>query len=107
MKNRKAIVLFNNEEAGIIEELNNGYRFIYNKEFLKKQIPISFSLPLTEKPYENPKLFPFFLGLLPEGWYLELVCAKLKIDRNDHFGLLLATCKETIGAVTIKEMLKV
>ncbi len=106
MKNRKAIVYFNNEEAGILEETEQVYRFTYRKEFLEKQIPISISLPLREKPYESSELFPFFLGLLPEGWYLDLVSSILKIDKNDAFGLLIATCEETIGAVTIKEINK-
>jgi len=99
---RKAKVLFKNELAGIIEETENGYRFTYNGVFSKKNVPISVSLPLRAEPYESKKLFSFFEGLLPEGWYKDLVSSKLKIDKNDHFGLLLATCQETIGAVSIE-----
>jgi serine/threonine-protein kinase HipA len=43
------------------------------------------------------------LGLLPEGWYLDLASKKLKIDKDDKFGLLLATCKDTVGAVSIRQ----
>jgi len=47
-------------------------------------------------------LFPFFKGLLPEGWYREVVCQTLKIDPKDEFGLLVKACGDCIGAVWIK-----
>lgn len=103
-KFRKAIVLFKDKKAGILEEIENGYRFTYDKEFIKKKISISISLRTKECPYESTRLFPFFTGLLPEGWYLDIVCATLKIDKKDTFGILLGTCKDTIGVVTIKEL---
>ena len=98
---RRAVVLFQDEEAGLIEETESGYSFTYNDEFIKKNKPLSVSLPLKQKKYENNDLFPFFAGLLPEGWYLDLVVKTLKIDKRDNFGILLNTCKETIGAVAI------
>lgn len=101
---RKAVVIFGGEKAGVIEEIKNGYRFIYEDEFIKKNKSISISLPSTQKIYESSELPPFFLGLLPEGWYLEIVSKKLKIDKQDAFGLLLATCKDTIGAVSVEEL---
>lgn len=101
---RKAIVLLKKEEAGIIEKTHSGYKFTYNSEFIKKNIPISLSLPLTKNFYESKDLFSFFTGLLPEGWYLDIVSSTLKIDKNDAFGILLATCQDTIGAVSIKEI---
>lgn len=101
---RRAVVLFNDEKAGIIEEIEGGYRFTYDAEFIKKNRPISVSLSTKQEIYKEVSLFPFFVGLLPEGWYLDIVSKKLKLDKKDAFGLLLATCKETIGAVTIKEL---
>ncbi|MFC1566280.1 HipA N-terminal domain-containing protein [bacterium] len=103
-KNRRAFIFVNNEEAGVLEETNFGYRFIYTDEYISKGIPISMSMALTTKVYESKKLFSFFKGLLPEGWYLDIVSQTLKIDRNDEFGILLATCKDTIGAVRIEEI---
>lgn len=101
-KFRKAIVMYKDEQAGILEENEKGYKFEYNNEFLKKNIPISMSLPTTKKAYESSELFPFFYGLLPEGWYLDIVTKKIKLDKNDPFGILIATSSETIGAVWIK-----
>jgi serine/threonine-protein kinase HipA len=102
-KNRKALVLFNDIKSGILEEIEHGYRFVYDDEFIKNCYSISVSLPKEHKVFESETLFPFFLGLLPEGWYLEIVSQAMKVDKNDKFGLLLATCKDTAGVVTIKE----
>ena len=102
---RKAQVFYKNELAGYISETSNGYIFQYEHEFLKKKIPISMSLIPREEPYHSKELFPFFKGLLPEGWYLNIVSATRKVDNNDLFGLLLAsTSGDTIGAVTVKKV---
>lgn len=104
-KPRKAQVFYNKDLAGYITETNSGYIFEYDKEFLKKNIPISISLPAREEPYECKELFSFFKGLLPEGWYLDIVTATQKVDREDSFGLLLSTTSiDTIGAVTVREV---
>ena len=100
---RKAIVIFDDKRAGVLEEIPAGYRFTYDDEFAMKNRPISVALPTQQKIYESDTLFPFFVGLLPEGWYLNIVTKKLKIDENNAFGILLATCGETTGAVSIME----
>jgi len=102
---RKARVFYKNELAGDITETESGYTFQYDHEFLKKGIPISLSLPPREEPYHSKELFPFFKGLLPEGWYLNIVSITQKIDTKDYFGLLLASASgDTIGAVTVVKM---
>lgn len=102
---RKAQVFYNEELAGYIKETKDRYIFQYNKEFLKNNTPISVSLPLREEPYESKELFSFFKGLLPEGWYLDIVTAVRKVDREDLFGLLLCTTNvDTIGAVTVRRI---
>ena len=99
---RKAQVFYKDELAGYITETQDGYIFQYDHEFLKKDIPISVSLPPREEPYHSKELFPFFKGLLPEGWYLNIVSATQKVDSKDSFGLLLAsTSSDTVGAVTV------
>ena len=102
---RKGQVFFNKDLAGYISETKDGYLFEYDKEFLKNNIPISISLPLREEPYASKELFPFFKGLLPEGWYLDIVAATQKVDREDLFGVLLCTTSgDTIGAVTVRKI---
>lgn len=88
--------------AGHLFEFENGFRFVYDKDYLKTGQPVSVSLPLREAPYESRELFSFFQGLLPEGWYLDIVSKTTKVDSDDSFGLLLATTSDTIGAVTVR-----
>jgi len=98
---RKAIVRYNGRLAGHLFETEAGFRFSYEKDYLKTGQPVSISLPLREEPYDSNELFSFFQGLLPEGWYLDIVSATAKVDSKDSFGLLLATTADTIGAVTV------
>lgn len=101
---RKAQVFYNNELAGYLAETSEGYIFQYDPEFLEKNISISISLPPREEPYESKELFSFFKGLLPEGWYLNIVSATQKIDSKDSFGVLIGTASvDTIGAVTVRK----
>ena len=100
---RKAQVFYKDVLAGLLSETRDGYLFQYDRVFLEKGIPISVSLPPREEPYQSKELFSFFKGLLPEGWYLNIVSLTQKIDSNDSFGLLLASASgDTIGAVTVK-----
>ena len=59
------------------------------------------TLPLTEKPYKSPVLFPFFDGLIPEGWLLDVALRNADISELDRFSLLLLCCKDCIGAVSV------
>ncbi|MCX6307394.1 MAG: HipA N-terminal domain-containing protein, partial [Bacteroidia bacterium] len=58
-------------------------------------------LPLQEKVFESPVLFPFFDGLIPEGWLLDIAESNWKLNARDRMGLLLACCKDCIGAVSV------
>jgi serine/threonine-protein kinase HipA len=103
-RKNKANVYLRDNKAGLLERTDRGYRFTYRKEYLSlaDAEAISLTLPLTDKPYTSEKLFPFFIGLLPEGWFLDISCRTLKIDPKNKFDLLLATCGECIGAVTVR-----
>ena len=101
---RQAKVYYKDELAGILQETDKRYIFQYDKDFIKKNIPISVSLPVQEEPFESEKLFPFFKGLLPEGWYLNIVSTTQHVDTRDLFGVLLSTASvDTIGAVTVRK----
>ena len=63
---------------------------------------VSLTLPLTQEIYSSNTLFPFFDGLIPEGWLLGVVERNWEIDGRDRFGLLLATCSDCIGDVRIE-----
>ncbi len=99
---RQAHVHFRDRLAGTLTELQaGGYRFVYEPDYLRDGPAISLTLPLRAEPFESTELFPFFAGLVPEGWYLHIVAPTIKVDENDTFGLLLYTCRDCIGAVGV------
>ena len=62
------------------------------------------TLPLQAEPCISHTLFPFFDGLIPEGWLLDVVSRNWKIDPRDRFGLLMVACHDCIGTVSIREV---
>ena len=100
---RRGIVCLSGLQVGTIEETETGSRFVYDSGWLNHPhaVPISLTMPLRMEPYESRGLLPFFENLLPEGWLLELSTSKLKIPKDDAFGLMLATCVDCAGAVEI------
>ena len=101
---RKGNVYYKNMLAGIIAENEDGYTFQYNDNFLNftSAKPISLTLPIQKQAYQSKILFPFFDGLIPEGWLLDIAEKNWKINYKDRMGLLLNCCKDCIGAVSIK-----
>ncbi len=106
---RKAKVLYNEKLAGVLTETNDGdYLFVYDKEYITNYSDqfLTFTMPVRDKEYESNRLFPFFEGLIPEGWLLEIASKSWKINKNDRMGLLLACCKNCIGAVSIEQIIE-
>ncbi len=104
---RKGLIYYKNELAGILTETDDGeYQFQYDDSYIE-EFPdqfLTFTMPVTAKNYESDRLFPFFEGLIPEGWLLEIASRNWKIKANDRMGLLLACCQNCIGAVSIKPL---
>lgn len=101
---KQAKVFLKDMFAGTLTEDDMGYEFSYEPEYLKSEdaLPVSLTLPLTEKPYRDKILFPFFDGLIPEGWLLDIAEQNWKISARDRFSLLLACCKDCIGNISIQ-----
>lgn len=101
---RQGLVKYNNIVAGILTEKDTGaYVFEYDTTYIQKYPNqfITFEMPVTSHPFHSKKLFPFFDGLIPEGWLLNIASESWKINKNDRMGLLLACCKNAIGAVSV------
>ncbi len=101
--NKKGKVFYKNLFAGILEENDEGYFFTYDPEYLNLSYskPISLTMPLKKESYISKTMFPFFDGLIPEGWLLDIAEANWKINQRDRMGLLLIFCKDCIGAVSV------
>lgn len=104
---KQAKIYNHNLFAGILTEDENGYTFQYDADYLQSGAAeaISLTMPLTEKPYNEKILFPFFDGLIPEGWLLDIAEKSWKINRRDRMSLLLACCKDCIGSVSVIPLL--
>ena len=90
--------------AGTLIEDEDGYHFNYEEAYFgkKKAEAISLTLPLSPKKYSSNILFPFFDGLIPEGWLLDIAEKNWKLDARDRMSILLVTCRDCIGAVSVE-----
>jgi len=101
---RKAEVYYKDQLAGILTETDEGsYLFEYDASYIsnKGAKPVTLTMPITKGTYTNNVLFPFFEGLIPEGWLLNVASKTWKINKTDRMGLLLACCSNCIGAVSV------
>ena len=102
----KVSVIYKNIMAGELEKTGDeNFIFSYDGKYLNSNNPsISLTLPKAEKRFESDSLFPFFDGLIPEGWLLNLASKELRLNPlRDRFELLANLCHDTIGAVHIGE----
>ncbi|HKK39666.1 MAG TPA: HipA N-terminal domain-containing protein [Cryomorphaceae bacterium] len=100
---KTAKVYMHDQWAGTLTEDEDGYHFQYDESYLKKTDAeaISVTLPLTTDTYDSKILFPFFEGLIPEGWLLDIAQKNWKLNPRDRMSILLKTCHDCIGAVSI------
>lgn len=103
MPNRRGRVYVHGRFAGIIEEREDVFAFTYDRDYLADPdaSPASLTLPLRVETYASKTFPPFFDGLLPEGWLLDVASRHWKLDPRDRMGLLLTVCEDCIGAVHV------
>lgn len=101
---RTAEVYFQDLLAGFLTDFDDHYEFQYTLDFIKNGHPISVNLPLQKEAFESKTLFPFFDGLIIEGWLLNVAKENWKLNSNDRMSLLLLLGQDTIGAVSVKEV---
>jgi serine/threonine-protein kinase HipA len=105
--NRSANIYMKEMLAGKLEEIATGYAYTYNEEYLANTnaVAVSSTIKLQKERHESNVLFPFFDGLIPEGWLLDIAEKNWKLNEKDRMGLLLACCKNCIGAVSVIEII--
>jgi serine/threonine-protein kinase HipA len=100
---KQARIYYKEKLAGLLKETDDGYEFAYLPEYLAQaEEPVSLTMPLREEPYKSAVLFPFFDGLIPEGWLLDVAIRNTDISVLDRMSLLLLCCKDCIGAVSVE-----
>lgn len=102
---RKAKVFVDARLAGCLEEIVKGktYRFSYLEGYDGQ--PISLLMPVNKRTYDYDVFPSFFDGLLPEGFLLQALLKRAKIDDNDLFQQLITVGHDLVGNVTIEEWL--
>ena len=103
---RRADVFLFDCMAGRLVETDDGKcQFTYDATYMKEPgaEPVSPTMPFQDEPYLSDEMLPFFDGLIPEGWLLDIAEETWKLNPRDRFGLLLACCRSCIGAVSVRE----
>lgn len=105
---KRANIYYKDVLAGVLTEGDEGYEFCYLPEYLALEgaKPVSLTLPLRNEPYKNNVLFPFFDGLIPEGWLLDVALRNTDISILDRMSLLLLCCNDCIGAVSVEPLIE-
>lgn len=105
---RQALVFSNGRLAGLLTEQSpSEYSFRYDDAyFADKEAPaISLTLSKKQQEYRLGYLFPFFANMLSEGHNRTVQARIHHLDRNDDFGILLATAQtDTPGSITVKPL---
>lgn len=102
---RQALVYRKGVLAGVLTENEGEYTFIYDSGYLQidDAKAISLTMPLQKEAFVSPVLFPFFDGLIPEGWLLDVALRSSDISILDRMSLLLLCCKDCIGSISVVE----
>jgi len=103
---KKAEIRVHDKIAGWLSQDEDGYHFIYDPVYRESSgaDSVSLTLPIQVAPFDSNILFPFFDGLIPEGWLLDIAERNWKLNARDRMGLLLSCCKDCIGAISVIEV---
>ena len=94
---------------GTLAQVDGRLSFAYDTDWLARSAaglvntPLSQSLPLSAKPFDERATRPFFAGLLPEGAKRKLIAQTLHVSRQNDYALLDSIGGECAGAVTLLE----
>lgn len=103
---RQCEVYLHGIKTGVLTENDSReFTFTYDKAYLLSENcdAVSLTLPLRSEPYHSPFLFSAFANMLSEGDNRQIQSQLLRVDPEDDFGILLATCQfDTVGAITVK-----
>jgi serine/threonine-protein kinase HipA len=103
---RKAKVFVNNREAGVLIEIKFGGKYLFEYREGYSGMPVSLTMPVSDKVWEFSAFPSFFEGLLPEGYQLEGLLKYGKVDRNDLFAQLMTVGDDMVGNITVKEVVE-
>ena len=103
---RKLEVWLYNVHVGSLRQTDGRLAFSYSQEWLDSAdaYPLSQSLPLQGKTFNDRESRPFFAGLLPEGDKRKKIARALQASEENDFALLDGIGGECAGAVSLLEL---
>ena len=99
-------VYMNGNEVGeYIQHKSGAQEFIYSDSWIDRPhlaIPLSLSLPLTDRKHKGDGVYNYFENLLPDSKDIrDRIQARLGLKTNQPFDLLAAIGKDCIGAIQL------
>jgi len=87
----------------LVKQSSQRFSFTYDQDYLDRAdaLAIAAVFPLRREEYLSDTLHPFFDNLILEGWLLTQGEKLLHIAKGNRFAMLMATCRHTIGAVSV------
>lgn len=101
---RRLEVWWGADRVGALEQDESGrLSFRYGDDWLNGAgaRPISFSMPLTDEPYDDKAAHSFFGGLLPESDKRDIIARLFGISPRNDYALLDAIGGDCAGALTL------
>lgn len=99
------IYMNGNEVGEYIQHRNGAQEFIYSDAWIDRPhlaIPLSLSLPLTDRKHKGDSVYNFFENLLPDSKDIrERIQARLGLKTNQPFDLLSAIGRDCVGAIQL------
>ncbi len=95
-------IWFESKRVATLTPGTAGPSLTYNKEWLDLPgaFAISYTLPLSQKPYSSGSVAPWLVNLLPEGANLDVIAKLTGIGQGDVLGLLSKIGRDTSGALS-------
>ncbi len=97
------VYLFENK-VGVLRQRESGrLAFEYNQKWLasKNPKPLSVSLPLKKRKFEDAETRPFFAGLLPDDAVRAKLAKILGVSEKNDYALLEELGRECAGAISL------
>jgi serine/threonine-protein kinase HipA len=101
---RSLDVYLHDRKAGVLTQDDSGQLgFTYNEAYLgaANAARISWSMPLTDQPYDDRIARPYFAGLLPDEGARRKLAGALGVSEGNAFGLLEIIGGECAGALSL------
>ncbi len=98
-------VYMNGYEVGeYIQRASGAQEFVYSSSWLERRaaVPLSLSLPLTEKIHKGDKVYNYFDNLLPDNSDIRnRIQARFGVKTNQPFDLLASIGVDCVGAIQL------